>query len=97
MLDINKIKTVEDCDKLILHTMQESYKMYLNGKFKDAQKLLAASNKLIKRSKALQIMEKNKKIIINRRKKAQEKKIAEEQTREEDNNTEHFKGITNER
>jgi hypothetical protein len=94
MLDINKIKTVEECDKLILQLLQESYKFYLNGKFNEGKKHLGCANRLMARSKSLQQRERNKKIILERRKRAKEKKEEPKIIEDTQDSGEHFKGIS---
>lgn len=65
-IDIKKLTTVEECDKIIFLLIQESYKKYLDGK-KEGQKYLADAIKIMDHSTKL----KNKQ---NRKKKSEKRK-----------------------
>lgn len=51
-IDIKKLKTVKDCDTLIVTLMQEGYKKYLEGK--DGARELVAAAEVMRRSQVLQ-------------------------------------------
>ncbi len=87
MIDINKLKTVEECDTIILKLMQESYKKYIKGK--DAAKELVIISKIMKRSNFLKKRSKyiDKQTIKNVEKYMKRQNELEEQSKE------NFKGI----
>jgi len=62
MLNLKNIKTVEDCDKLILIYLQETYKEYLTKNFRQAKIYIRYVDTLINKSKQIQSIKPKKKI-----------------------------------
>ena len=95
MLNINKIKCTDDCDKIIITLLQQSFKKYIEGKFSEAKKCLSGVNKIMQRSKILQLQETRNKHNNHIFKVRKDKKTVKEEniSDEQSSDGKHFKEI----